>query len=98
MSPNFGKTLQNSVMVYLWFTCFLNWESWIFQLEENSQTYGSIVTSNWDKRVFAQQSLEYNLNDATFIELFPSIVKVSSFDARNCVKGKHDLDLVFDFS
>ncbi|CAG0895125.1 unnamed protein product [Darwinula stevensoni] len=46
-----------------------------FMLEENSQTYGSIVTSNWDKRVFSQQSLEHNLNDETFIELFPSIVK-----------------------
>jgi len=38
---------------------------------EKSPTLGSIETSDYDKRQFAYQSLEFNLKDSQFCELFP---------------------------
>jgi hypothetical protein len=38
-------------------------------------TYGSITTSNATKQQFAAESLEYNVNNETFCELFPDLVE-----------------------
>ncbi|OAD55972.1 Ubiquitin-conjugating enzyme E2 J2 [Eufriesea mexicana] len=42
---------------------------------ENSPTMGSINSSDYDKKQFAAQSLEYNLKDKMFCELFPETVE-----------------------
>lgn len=42
---------------------------------ENSPTMGSINTSDYEKKQFAAQSLEYNLKDKLFCELFPETVE-----------------------
>ncbi|KAF0305379.1 Ubiquitin-conjugating enzyme E2 J2 [Amphibalanus amphitrite] len=42
---------------------------------EVSPTVGSIETSDYEKRIYAHHSLQYNLNDATFCELFPDDVQ-----------------------
>ncbi|XP_033221994.1 ubiquitin-conjugating enzyme E2 J2-like [Belonocnema kinseyi] len=41
---------------------------------ENSPTLGSITTTDYEKRHLAAQSLEYNLRDKIFCELFPETV------------------------
>lgn len=41
---------------------------------ERSPTLGSIETSDFEKRQFAVQSLEFNLKDKIFCELFPESV------------------------
>ncbi|CAG0893129.1 unnamed protein product [Cyprideis torosa] len=41
---------------------------------ESSRTHGSIETSRECKRSFAYKSLEFNLRDETFKELFPDLV------------------------
>ncbi|XP_034945530.1 ubiquitin-conjugating enzyme E2 J2-like [Chelonus insularis] len=41
---------------------------------EGSPTLGSINTTDWDKRQWAHQSLEFNLKDKMFCELFPDTV------------------------
>ncbi|XP_014296145.1 ubiquitin-conjugating enzyme E2 J2-like [Microplitis mediator] len=41
---------------------------------EKSPTLGSINTSDWEKKQWAYQSLEFNLKDKTFCELFPDTV------------------------
>ncbi|XP_015522186.1 ubiquitin-conjugating enzyme E2 J2 [Neodiprion pinetum] len=41
---------------------------------EKSPTLGSIETPDYEKRLLASQSLEYNLKDSTFCELFPDTV------------------------
>lgn len=38
---------------------------------EKSPTFGSIETSDYEKRQLAQQSLSYNIKNKTFCELFP---------------------------
>ncbi|XP_076757722.1 ubiquitin-conjugating enzyme E2 J2 [Xylocopa sonorina] len=43
---------------------------------ENSPTMGSINTSDYEKKQFATQSLEYNLKDKMFCELFPETVEI----------------------
>lgn len=43
---------------------------------EKSPTVGSIDTSDANKRLLAEQSLEYNLKDKIFCELFPETVEV----------------------
>lgn len=48
---------------------------------------GSIDTTDYDKRVLAYNSLEYNLNNKQFCELFPEDVaniKVGSFSICMC--------------
>ncbi|KAK0087287.1 hypothetical protein PV325_001324 [Microctonus aethiopoides] len=41
---------------------------------EKSPTLGSINTTDWEKKQWAQQSLEFNLKDKLFCELFPDTV------------------------
>ncbi|XP_046742037.1 ubiquitin-conjugating enzyme E2 J2 [Diprion similis] len=41
---------------------------------EKSPTLGSIETPDYEKRLLASQSLEYNLKDSIFCELFPDTV------------------------
>lgn len=41
---------------------------------EKSPTLGSIETPDYEKRLLASQSLEYNLKDSVFCELFPETV------------------------
>lgn len=43
---------------------------------EKSPTLGSINTTDYEKRQLAWQSLEYNLRDKMFCELFPETVEV----------------------
>ncbi|KAL2749377.1 ubiquitin-conjugating enzyme E2 J2 [Vespula maculifrons] len=43
---------------------------------EKSPTFGSITTTDYEKRELAMQSLEYNLRDKMFCELFPETVEV----------------------
>lgn len=45
---------------------------------EKNPTMGSIDTSDYQKKIYAQKSLEFNLQDKTFIDLFPEIVEVSN--------------------
>lgn len=42
---------------------------------ENSPTLGSMSTTDYEKRQLAAQSLEYNLKDKMFCELFPDTVE-----------------------
>lgn len=42
---------------------------------EKSPTFGSIETSDYEKRHLAQQSLTFNLKDKVFTELFPDTVE-----------------------
>ncbi|XP_017144559.1 ubiquitin-conjugating enzyme E2 J2 [Drosophila miranda] len=42
---------------------------------ESTPTLGSIESSNYDKQVFAQKSLAFNLRNTNFCELFPDIVE-----------------------
>jgi ubiquitin-conjugating enzyme E2 J2 len=42
---------------------------------ETTPTLGSIETSTQEKRKYARQSMEFNLKDETFCELFPDIVE-----------------------
>lgn len=49
----------------------------IFCLQmEKTPTLGSINTTDYEKRQLAMQSLEYNLKDKLFCELFPETVEV----------------------
>ncbi|XP_030370025.1 ubiquitin-conjugating enzyme E2 J2 isoform X2 [Scaptodrosophila lebanonensis] len=41
---------------------------------ESTPTLGSIESSNYDKQMFAQKSLAFNLRNQNFCELFPDIV------------------------
>ncbi|ALC46295.1 CG5823 [Drosophila busckii] len=41
---------------------------------ESTPTLGSIESSNYEKQMFAQKSLAFNLRNANFCELFPDIV------------------------
>ncbi|XP_035727826.1 ubiquitin-conjugating enzyme E2 J2-like isoform X2 [Vespa mandarinia] len=43
---------------------------------EKSPTFGSINTTDYEKRELAMQSLEYNLRDKMFCELFPETVEI----------------------
>jgi len=47
-----------------------------FMVEKNP-TLGSIETSDYEKRLLATRSLEFNLKDPTFCELFPDLVEES---------------------
>jgi len=54
-----------------------------FMVEKNP-TLGSIETSDYEKCQFALNSLEYNLKDKTFRELFPDVVK----EIEGCLKKR----------
>ena len=48
-----------------------------FMLDPSEQpTYGSITTTTQDKQRFAAESLEYNVKNQTFCELFPDLVEL----------------------
>ncbi|PRD23441.1 UNVERIFIED_CONTAM: Ubiquitin-conjugating enzyme E2 J2 [Trichonephila clavipes] len=47
-----------------------------FMVEKNP-TLGSIETSDYEKRLLATRSLEFNLKDPIFCELFPDLVEES---------------------
>jgi len=44
---------------------------------ERSPTMGSVETSEYEKRLLAQKSHRFNLNDKIFCELFPDLVEAS---------------------
>ncbi|XP_019883220.1 ubiquitin-conjugating enzyme E2 J2 isoform X3 [Camponotus floridanus] len=50
---------------------------------EKSPTLGSINTTDYEKRQLAAQSLEYNLRDKMFCELFPETVENVEESSRN---------------
>lgn len=43
-------------------------------MAETAPTLGSIETSSYQKKKFAKQSLDYNVQDPTFSKLFPHLV------------------------
>lgn len=45
-------------------------------MNESAITYGSITTSEYERRVFSAQSLAFNVRDATFVECFPELVEL----------------------
>lgn len=49
------------------------WINIFFQIEK-SPTLGSIETSDYEKKQLAFQSLEYNIRNKVFCELFPETV------------------------
>ncbi|XP_015123016.1 ubiquitin-conjugating enzyme E2 J2 isoform X1 [Diachasma alloeum] len=55
---------------------------------EKSPTLGSINTTDWEKRQYAHQSLEFNLRDKMFCELFPDTV----VEIRNELERRKELD------
>lgn len=57
---------------------------------ERAPTLGSIETSDFQKRQYAARSLEVNIKDKTFCELFPDIVEEinKKLDALNAMKVK----------
>ncbi|CAG9855893.1 unnamed protein product [Phyllotreta striolata] len=56
---------------------------------EKSPTLGSIETTDYDKRQFAYQSLDYNLKDKCFCDLFPEIAAEMQVEIvkRNATKN-----------
>ncbi|XP_076299931.1 ubiquitin-conjugating enzyme E2 J2 [Lasioglossum baleicum] len=50
---------------------------------EKSPTWGSINTTDNEKKLLAAQSLEYNLMDKTFCELFPETVEVIKSELKH---------------
>lgn len=69
-----------------------------FMVERNP-TLGSIETSDYEKRVLAGRSLEFNLKDQIFCELFPDLVEESKLRLSGMQsslstnsKGKSDLN------
>jgi len=51
-----------------------------FKLQlENSPTMGSIEMTDYERRQLAAQSLESNIRDENFCELFPDLTIVKSF-------------------
>ncbi|CAG2119675.1 unnamed protein product, partial [Medioppia subpectinata] len=66
-----------------------------FMVEKNP-TMGSIETTDYEKKRLAQQSLEFNLKNKIFVELFPDLVeemkemlrKRQSLEAKNSVSGR----------
>lgn len=44
---------------------------------ERSPTMGSVETSDYEKRILAEKSHQFNLKDRTFCELFPDLVTAS---------------------
>ncbi|KAI1293877.1 Ubiquitin-conjugating enzyme E2 J2 [Halotydeus destructor] len=63
---------------------------------ETKPTMGSIETSDYEKKVFAKQSWEYNMKNSIFVELFPDLVeevksrrlRSQQPDALNSVTGR----------
>lgn len=47
-------------------------------MSEKTPTLGSIESSDKEKRILAEKSLEFNLADPVFCELFPTIAEVLS--------------------
>ncbi|CAK9818208.1 Ubiquitin-conjugating enzyme E2 J2 [Anthophora quadrimaculata] len=50
---------------------------------EKSPTTGSIRTSDFEKKQFAEKSLEFNLKDKMFCELFPETVEIIKAELKH---------------
>lgn len=63
---------------------------------ETAPTLGSIETTDYQKRHFAGQSLEYNLKDKTFCDLFPDIAEEihNKLEAERQVQGVNQTEEV----
>lgn len=57
---------------------------------ESSSALGAINTPDFEKKFLAAQSLEYNLRDKLFCELFPDTVAVSIYSFSNTPCQCHD--------
>lgn len=44
-------------------------------MNEESRTYGSVESTDEEKKRLAQKSLKFNLENPTFVELFPELTK-----------------------
>lgn len=60
---------------------------------ENSPLLGSCESTTYEKRKLAQNSLEFNLKNETFRELFPELVQEiqAKLDKMNELKKQHEL-------
>lgn len=47
---------------------------------ENTPTLGSLETSDIEKQSLARRSLEFNINDNIFCDLFPDLATVSKLE------------------
>ncbi|XP_023238367.1 ubiquitin-conjugating enzyme E2 J2-like isoform X2 [Centruroides sculpturatus] len=56
-----------------------------FMVEKNP-TLGSIETSDFEKRQLALQSLDFNLKDPTFCEMFPEVVEEIKTSAERLMR------------
>lgn len=54
----------------------------VFVQLEKEPTFGSIESTDAQKRDFAFKSWQFNLDNKVFTELFPEIVQVSSTSLR----------------
>ncbi|XP_045582439.1 ubiquitin-conjugating enzyme E2 J2 isoform X1 [Procambarus clarkii] len=66
---------------------------------EKSPTFGSIETSDYEKRQLAQQSLSFNLKDKVFTELFADMAEIFKYscfhelERRICAKKDDYLEM-----
>ncbi|GAB6019819.1 hypothetical protein CHUAL_001360 [Chamberlinius hualienensis] len=63
-----------------------------FMLEKNP-TLGSIETSDYEKNQFAWNSLDFNLKDKIFRELFPDVVKEIELKLEKRAEEKRNLEV-----
>jgi len=56
---------------------------------ETTATYGSVETSEYEKRAYARSSLTYNLKSKTFRDLFPEFCQKPQIDANVVVENKN---------
>jgi ubiquitin-conjugating enzyme E2 J2 len=59
---------------------------------ENTATYGSVETSDYEKRAYARASLTYNLKSKTFRDLFPDFCQKPQIDAETVVVDQKNTD------
>jgi len=59
---------------------------------ETTATYGSVETSEYEKRAYARQSLTYNLKSKTFRDLFPEFCEKPQAEPEIAADKKNIID------
>lgn len=80
MVSSFNITDSFRLMLYQTFSSF----HFYFIKVESTPTLGSLETSDIEKQQLAHRSLEFNINDSVFCELFPDLATVSIFNLEFC--------------
>lgn len=65
-----------------------------YKFLESSPTLGSLSTTDEEKRVLARRSLNFNLRDKEFVEIFPELTKSlreEAEDKRNKAENAQEL-------